>query len=408
MELHTTQGKPRREKLRSSCDGCASSKVRCEKQQPSCSRCQQLSQVCIYGRSRRRGKPVSRQQQAPILLEGSIHTSWDSNEALHHSMGHIDYSTWQPSTVLEQPIDGFHAAPCWKRGDILAAEIAGNSNFSGIFTSTGTFDMALPNTVANSESSQTAFSLSESPPAYFSESASSKSASLIEDTAELDSVGPNIQSCGDSSCIPNAFATLSSLYRLAHEDSEAIDGTTMKSSKSIQELSKGLSSNHVLLVAREATQKLEELLACTCVACIHEPNLFFVLFNIAIKALSWYRSLYNSNISYLNDGTSKGPNVQSSPPKPVLTHIEEMLCNGPLTVGTLHLPLETELRIRAQLMLCELQPLARACNALSLQTRRGDEDSHGEGQVQEALKSHIQRSVKELSRYLEVLCGQLD
>ncbi|KAF1835724.1 hypothetical protein BDW02DRAFT_567760 [Decorospora gaudefroyi] len=50
-------GKERRLKLRASCDSCALSKVKCSKEHPSCARCSANGWPCIYGVSRKHGKP---------------------------------------------------------------------------------------------------------------------------------------------------------------------------------------------------------------------------------------------------------------------------------------------------------------------------------------------------------------
>ncbi|PVH76901.1 hypothetical protein DL98DRAFT_574072 [Cadophora sp. DSE1049] len=44
-------------KLRSSCDSCGTAKIKCDRQRPSCGRCSLLSSTCIYGPSRKSGKP---------------------------------------------------------------------------------------------------------------------------------------------------------------------------------------------------------------------------------------------------------------------------------------------------------------------------------------------------------------
>jgi hypothetical protein len=44
-------------KLRASCEGCGTAKVRCDRGQPKCSRCVALGLSCIYGISRKFGKP---------------------------------------------------------------------------------------------------------------------------------------------------------------------------------------------------------------------------------------------------------------------------------------------------------------------------------------------------------------
>ncbi|KAL4881100.1 hypothetical protein BJY04DRAFT_64952 [Aspergillus karnatakaensis] len=48
---------PTATKLRTSCDACTAAKTRCSKEQPQCLRCVKHGHQCVYGRSRRKGKP---------------------------------------------------------------------------------------------------------------------------------------------------------------------------------------------------------------------------------------------------------------------------------------------------------------------------------------------------------------
>lgn len=48
---------PKPLKLRSSCDSCGIAKVKCDRGQPDCSRCAALGLTCVYGPSRKFGKP---------------------------------------------------------------------------------------------------------------------------------------------------------------------------------------------------------------------------------------------------------------------------------------------------------------------------------------------------------------
>ena len=48
---------PRQPKLRSSCDGCGSAKLKCDRGQPECGRCLSHSLECVYGVSQKMGKP---------------------------------------------------------------------------------------------------------------------------------------------------------------------------------------------------------------------------------------------------------------------------------------------------------------------------------------------------------------
>jgi hypothetical protein len=47
-------------KLRQTCDLCSEAKVKCDKKQPRCGRCERLSYECVYGPARRIGRPRPR------------------------------------------------------------------------------------------------------------------------------------------------------------------------------------------------------------------------------------------------------------------------------------------------------------------------------------------------------------
>ncbi|KAK4459521.1 hypothetical protein QBC42DRAFT_274221 [Cladorrhinum samala] len=47
-------------KLRSSCDFCLSTKVKCSQTKPSCARCERQGQECIYSQYRRIGRPSTK------------------------------------------------------------------------------------------------------------------------------------------------------------------------------------------------------------------------------------------------------------------------------------------------------------------------------------------------------------
>ncbi|KAF9691980.1 hypothetical protein EKO04_010008 [Ascochyta lentis] len=55
----------RRPKLRASCDACAASKVKCSKDHPICQRCSANGSQCIYGVSRKHGKPGRTRKRNP-------------------------------------------------------------------------------------------------------------------------------------------------------------------------------------------------------------------------------------------------------------------------------------------------------------------------------------------------------
>ncbi|KAF7554863.1 hypothetical protein G7Z17_g2632 [Cylindrodendrum hubeiense] len=83
---------PEVRKLRSSCDGCGSAKVKCDRGQPECARCVALGLTCAYGRSRQFGKPPRKRPGSTLDASASlsnkkraIHTA--ENVDIHTTMG---------------------------------------------------------------------------------------------------------------------------------------------------------------------------------------------------------------------------------------------------------------------------------------------------------------------------------
>ncbi|KAL8901600.1 MAG: hypothetical protein Q9207_005127 [Kuettlingeria erythrocarpa] len=61
----------RQPKLRSSCDGCGTAKLKCDRAQPVCGRCQSQDLTCVYGVSRKTGKPPREPLRGPQALDTS-------------------------------------------------------------------------------------------------------------------------------------------------------------------------------------------------------------------------------------------------------------------------------------------------------------------------------------------------
>ena len=79
-------------KLRSSCDRCSGSKVRCDQERPACHRCQYSGVQCVYGVSRRMGKPPKSQ------------TNGNKNETVKQAAMKNMTSADQTESLLETPL----------------------------------------------------------------------------------------------------------------------------------------------------------------------------------------------------------------------------------------------------------------------------------------------------------------
>ena len=72
------QQQPER-KLRASCDGCYSAKLKCTKERPTCPRCVSLGLVCRYSPSQRTGKPRRRTTQQQPSRQPTPGSGWGWN-----------------------------------------------------------------------------------------------------------------------------------------------------------------------------------------------------------------------------------------------------------------------------------------------------------------------------------------
>ncbi|KAL7961205.1 hypothetical protein V8C34DRAFT_319974 [Trichoderma compactum] len=78
-------------KLKDSCDPCSASKLRCNKQKPTCARCVALNQQCSYSPARRAGRPhrvreKGQHQCSEIAAEPIITSLENSNQSIDMSL----------------------------------------------------------------------------------------------------------------------------------------------------------------------------------------------------------------------------------------------------------------------------------------------------------------------------------
>jgi hypothetical protein len=72
-------------KLRTSCDACGAAKLRCDRGQPACGRCLVYGAACVYGLSRKMGKPPRQKlRQASVRAEAGADGPNASNRESWH------------------------------------------------------------------------------------------------------------------------------------------------------------------------------------------------------------------------------------------------------------------------------------------------------------------------------------
>ena len=106
MADHSSPSKPRQPRLRASCDGCFTAKVKCSKARPICSRCLACGLECRYSPSSRAGKPKSDHQKIGIQRG----TSYPILEDIPDN-GHITYHSSISHPELHGAEGGWSGSP---------------------------------------------------------------------------------------------------------------------------------------------------------------------------------------------------------------------------------------------------------------------------------------------------------
>lgn len=304
----------RKAKLRASCDACAASKVKCSKEHPICSRCASNGSQCIYGISRKHGKPgrtrkknpdgtpfikASKQRPSPDGSEfGKFRVQAQPMMPETSNMPQSDTSSW-PSTpewpatpefdYSMTPDTAFSDADFTFMDDILMT----NTQTSNGAMQTIQPELTFRNPFEKKESLQLELPLSTD-------------FQTLKDFIGGESVNPleyALSSTSADSFIPSstppespkgstsyfnplrtsiAMPTSHCCYSLAYATLESLQFRTLENPTGIE--LKSLDS--VLSVTKTAVQSVLQLLSCPCAS---DPHLAMLYSSIASKIITWYQ-----------------------------------------------------------------------------------------------------------------------
>ncbi|KAI8962953.1 hypothetical protein F5Y11DRAFT_356629 [Daldinia sp. FL1419] len=306
--MNTPQRTSRQPKLRSSCDGCGSAKLKCDRGQPECGRCVSLGIACVYGVSRKMGKPPRERLQIQAALgaprtTGEHHRnskearSDDSSYSRHAGSSIGD--TILPRTSSSPSINDIHST--WG-----AVEEYSNNTMTSVnvmdefhndqlgppltnFSSLDTNEWVLTNIIGDDLSS--ANLETESFPAMgwpeFEGSPASTGQTTgahtpADDRIYIDSPFMQYDDTRHHNCSGEAHEILESLSSLniskAHSKTTSPPSTTHASINRVP-------LDFILHLNRDATERLNRLLNCSCANYSH---LAFLYASIIGRVLLWY------------------------------------------------------------------------------------------------------------------------
>lgn len=354
------------EKLRSTCDNCALSKVRCNKKKPVCQRCEAQDLECVYGRSQRRGKPRAiqhhsqqhhQQQRRPIeqQREQPLHSpyGWCSTDPFDVMNTFPDFRSTLPDAAMFDPTS------MWPE---YSPPYPGLDPDSTTRASSSTDDVR---TVVSEPAGKDA---SPMPDVQLPD------ASVTLSFAALD------KPCTGDTCTSTVFCTLGTL---CHMGAASVGGRSQQRGDD----NNSISSDLILQTNRMALQRLQQLLAADCGPCAQDANLGLLLCAAVSKILAWYRAVLHG--------------MAADPASAIRIGAVAMT---PLTMGDFQLDLAAETRMKAQLLLCELQNVRPLLDALA---RRNAGRQEAAGSAYAALDGYLRATLGELTAEIDGLVVSL-
>ncbi|PVH91002.1 hypothetical protein DM02DRAFT_478492, partial [Periconia macrospinosa] len=394
----------KRLKLRASCDACAASKVKCSKEHPICARCKTNRSQCIYGVSRKHGKPGRTRKRnpdgTPFVKASKQRPSPDGSEfskfrvrpePLNHSDAIFDTSAqWSPT-------------PSWSSNTDFEFEMTPEPMFLEPTTEFAYMDNMMPTTppelssipmiqpeltfvdpfarkqsvmldlpdiqaikdfVGNDAAPPMDFSFAEHMPMENSyQPPPPLSASATSSPQSTNSLPPpmynplrvSISMPSSHCCYTLAYSTLESLRIINPENSTGVELKSLDS---------------VLSITKSAVANVRQLLNCSCSA---DPHLAMLYSSITSKILTWYQiaagvkpaAIFPSAPPSLSDASSPSSSVFASPlPTPGAEHTTFDIQVKPLKIGVFEFDEEQQAMLRRQVVLRELKKCGTLVDAL--------------------------------------------
>ncbi|MCJ1258522.1 hypothetical protein MMC24_006355 [Lignoscripta atroalba] len=409
---------PSTPKLRASCDACSLSKVKCDREQPTCHRCTNSGITCNYSLSLRMGKASAASRTAGVKSKDGAQRSKPSTTGLSRVTSpdretcnsSINPGTPQSDSPEQQISDIFglrspdfenELSKPWQDSTIIG-DI--NSNYLTEWSSTSC-DSYTENMLSTpieflSASSlglpDSSISLDPQHDLLYNAPASTERLLACDDdmqrffgvsTLEANNVNMNAvggplpsppSSNADISnhdCTNLAKSTLNNL-RLAPPE-----GTALQATSFLPTIDQALTSN------RNAMKHMFTILSCLCA---HDPHLPFLVAVVSSKMLAWYQAVARVSTSSFttSDSTFAGT---------------ETVMHTPLTLGAYKLDGVYEERMKVQLVLSELRKMKELVEKFGERfCREEGGEKKRDGGVYSALEIFLQTRLRETVQALRV------
>ncbi len=293
----------RQPKVRSSCDRCGTAKLKCDRGQPQCRRCIPLGLECIYGVSRKMGKPprerlriadVPGVPQGPDEYTGSISRDRpDDNNCSSGATGSVIDSvvlnSGPFSSVNNVPSawgasDGYNDSlmKSVDMSDALPTDLLGSSisDFASL-----EFDDKLLYTTMQTGSIST-LEMPEFEGFSTSTAETKPSQTQVDENVLFDSALMPSAVSGAHDCSREAYDILGSLSLLNLNMAHCVPGSASSSASTPASTTHRVPFDHILRLNRESSERLGRLLTCQCARWPHQALLYASIISLV---LTWYQ-----------------------------------------------------------------------------------------------------------------------
>ena len=397
-------------KLRSSCDRCGIAKVKCDRERPECGRCMSHGVPCVYGVSRKMGKPPRHPDPSwtpnntLVTNQNSSNTTTNSSSSggvmldLESSSSNVpDANTWDP---MDFDNNGDGITGLLDAGDALIhdSSMITFPNSSLEFNEWVTTDQSGLNPFPSN------FLPSLSPLNSGSDSSTGVSRLSSDDGTQTAASSITLESTNSHNCLRKSHEILESLSVLNAQTQNEVSAPTISDQT--------VPLDMVLQITRRATERLEPLFDCSCAK---SPHVALLYASIISRILAWYQqaaictkaaaTASISKAAELSLGSSRdGSNLSSSSnPPPGITVAPSEMAIGTFKVDDLHL--QTAMKIR--LLYGEMNKVRSLIEQLGSQIEDLISDESASGDIDNLYQSLDSWLKRDHSRILNMMQSEL-
>ena len=366
---------PAQPKLRDSCHACAASKVKCNKEKPTCSRCAKRGLNCEYFVTKRTGrKRDSRTNEQKHAAHLSISTTSSEPLTITTTPNLIQPSPRPPpicypdilpnllsptepslSTGLTSEFDDFFASPISFPGlESSGAEILIQPQNDMRCVTTGMLESGIHapllapddgfSILDETANEMPNFSKPQSPP-------NSRASTIISEAQSLPVFPTDLPCC----CLICALGLLKQLFP------NAATACPRSNKQGFEQCAQLLTIQAVIAENEKTIEKISSMLQCSC---SQDGYLLTIMALIVFKVLGWYAAAARE--APVTDDGQHSPNAAHDGHRRTShSPCHEQVLQSPTVVGSYCIDGEDQGRMTAQLVLSELHRVQRFVNQLS-------------------------------------------